>query len=309
MPADQADLSASLGPLELADSLNPMPDLSSSGTLGLSDSGGMSLSGTGFGSLSGATESGKGMGSGSGSGSGISLAGSGEGDALSLDDEAVSSDATSVTKGKDDTVVSSVGISVFDEEELEQSADPKAKTMMTGSAAGGTGLEGVGSGSGLLDLTRESDDTSLGAELLDEIYPSDEGATVEMGEATRAGLDSALVEPTRPTKKAKKAGADAFESVAEAEDEPVVAGRGAGRATAAVSAGDPFWYGTSGLIAVAIVVMCFAGLALASMIRGVWPSLLSFVYAKLWMFGVGALLVAGAGMGLGVFLGKRSARA
>ena len=32
-------------------------------------------------------------------------------------------------------------------------------------------LEGVGSGSGLLDLTRESDDTSLGAELLDEISP------------------------------------------------------------------------------------------------------------------------------------------
>ena len=29
----------------------------------------------------------------------------------------------------------------------------------------------MGSGSGLLDLTRESDDTSLGAELLDEIAP------------------------------------------------------------------------------------------------------------------------------------------
>lgn len=33
-------------------------------------------------------------------------------------------------------------------------------------------LESVGSGSGLLDLTRETDDTSLGAELLDEIYPT-----------------------------------------------------------------------------------------------------------------------------------------
>ena len=36
-------------------------------------------------------------------------------------------------------------------------------------------LESVGSGSGLLDLTRESDDTSLGAELLDEIYPGGPG--------------------------------------------------------------------------------------------------------------------------------------
>ena len=37
-------------------------------------------------------------------------------------------------------------------------------------------LESVGSGSGLLDLTRESDDTSLGAELLEEVYSSDEEA-------------------------------------------------------------------------------------------------------------------------------------
>ena len=35
-------------------------------------------------------------------------------------------------------------------------------------------LESVGSGSGLLDLTRESDDTSLGAELLEEVYSGDE---------------------------------------------------------------------------------------------------------------------------------------
>ncbi|MDG2292429.1 MAG: TerB family tellurite resistance protein, partial [Phycisphaerales bacterium] len=35
-------------------------------------------------------------------------------------------------------------------------------------------LESVGSGSELIDLTRESDDTSLGAELLEEIYSSDD---------------------------------------------------------------------------------------------------------------------------------------
>ncbi len=35
-------------------------------------------------------------------------------------------------------------------------------------------LDSVGSGSGLLDLTRESDDTSLGAELLEEVYSSED---------------------------------------------------------------------------------------------------------------------------------------
>ena len=35
-------------------------------------------------------------------------------------------------------------------------------------------LESVGSGSGLLDLTRESDDTTLGAELLEDAFNSDD---------------------------------------------------------------------------------------------------------------------------------------
>jgi hypothetical protein len=52
------------------------------------------------------------------------------------------------------------------------SVDPSAQTAISGgSISDQVSLEGVGSGSGLLDLTRESDDTSLGAELLDEIAP------------------------------------------------------------------------------------------------------------------------------------------
>lgn len=67
---------------------------------------------------------------------------------------------------------SATGISVFDADEVD-AADPMAQTVVS---EGGIGdddltLESVGSGSGLLDLTRESDDTSLGAELLEEIYP------------------------------------------------------------------------------------------------------------------------------------------
>src|SRR5829696_1241104 len=52
-----------------------------------------------------------------------------------------------------------------------------------------SGLEGVGSGSGLLDLTRESDDTSLGA-VLDEITPSrgGRGGTMSGGDAGLVGF-------------------------------------------------------------------------------------------------------------------------
>ena len=71
---------------------------------------------------------------------------------------------------KEDTVITAEGISIFDDEDLEiEAADPMAKTQIAPSIEEQTSLEGVGSGSGLLDLTRESDDTSLGAEVLDHI--------------------------------------------------------------------------------------------------------------------------------------------
>jgi hypothetical protein len=61
-------------------------------------------------------------------------------------------------------------INVFSD--TETGADPSAQTAINASVGDQVTLEGVGSGSGLLDLTRESDDTSLGAELLDEISPA-----------------------------------------------------------------------------------------------------------------------------------------
>ena len=64
-----------------------------------------------------------------------------------------------------------VGISVFDDDELKVDVDPMGETRIS---AGVAEMETVGSGSGLLDLTQESDDTSLGAELLDVISPTDE---------------------------------------------------------------------------------------------------------------------------------------
>ncbi len=74
------------------------------------------------------------------------------------------------------------GISVFDADEIEQ-ADPMAQTQITQPPIADDdelALESVGSGSGLLDLTRESDDTSLGVEL-DEIYPSGEASDAKLG--------------------------------------------------------------------------------------------------------------------------------
>jgi hypothetical protein len=82
--------------------------------------------------------------------------------------------------GKEDPK-QSTGISVFDAGEVDE-ADPMAATIVTDAGISDDddlSLDSVGSGSGLLDLTRESDDTSLGAELLDEIYPTGGSAAGE----------------------------------------------------------------------------------------------------------------------------------
>lgn len=98
------------------------------------------------------------------SGTSIPLADSGDTDAIDLSGE------TDVAGGS--SINESTGVSVFDAGEIEP-ADPQAQTQVTSPVIDDEelALESVGSGSGLLDLTRESDDTSLGAELLDEIYP------------------------------------------------------------------------------------------------------------------------------------------
>lgn len=71
---------------------------------------------------------------------------------------------------KEDTVITAEGISIFDDEDLDiESADPMAKTQIAPTLEEQLTGQGVGSGSGLLDLTRESDDTSLGAEVLGHI--------------------------------------------------------------------------------------------------------------------------------------------
>jgi len=76
-------------------------------------------------------------------------------------------------EAKDDTVLTEHGVDIIDEsEEALEIADPLAQTQIAPDLADQVSLDSGSSGSGLLDLSREADDTSLGAELLDEIYPA-----------------------------------------------------------------------------------------------------------------------------------------
>ena len=75
------------------------------------------------------------------------------------------------------------GISIFDVDETEE-ADAAAQTQVTAAPSFGleTAADPAASGSGLLDMTREADDTSLGADLLSDFdMDGAEGSTVGEG--------------------------------------------------------------------------------------------------------------------------------
>jgi hypothetical protein len=95
------------------------------------------------------------------------------------------------------------GVNVFGpDDESGGSVDPGAQTAISGGLREQVNLEGVGSGSGLLDLTRESDDTSLGA-VLDEITPGGTApgrrALSDTGAAAGTGIAGLSEEVSAPT--------------------------------------------------------------------------------------------------------------
>jgi len=118
-------------------------------------------------------------------------------------------DQSAAPIGKEDTVITTDGISIFDDEDLEvEAADPMAKTSIAPTVGAEISADGVGSGSGLLDLTREPDDTSLGAVLEDISVESAVGGSVaaeavaeepSYAEPEAAGEGPAVVEEIDPS--------------------------------------------------------------------------------------------------------------
>lgn len=120
---------------------------------------------------------------------------SGSGLNLRDDDSNIGGSAIGLVDSREGTSMDSresTGVSVFDTGHGAKSDFDSGLNMGSGGfdegAVGDTqlgesvdddlSLEAVGSGSGLLDLTRESDDTSLGAELLEEVYSGDDNIEI-----------------------------------------------------------------------------------------------------------------------------------
>jgi hypothetical protein len=146
-----------------------------------------------------------------------------------------------------------VGVNVFGDmsDTNAPRADPMAQTSIGSGIQDQINLEGVGSGSGLLDLTRESDDTSLGAELLDEISPSS-GSVAGARRGTVPAVDSGL-----------------------AMEVPRATGRSAITAPVYVEASDALTPAMAMLALFGAVVLLFGIYVLLNAVSGVRPELVA----------------------------------
>lgn len=158
------------------------------------------------------------------------------------------------------------------DDEMELDADPMAKTQISSAASSdAVTLEGTGSGSGLLDLTREADDTSLGAELLDEIYPGEDEAAAPA-----------------PRRQAAPPPAAEEETEVEAVDggqplEPIVM----------VAAGDPVEGIAAGVAVGALIVFAVASTVVAGVLQNSFPAYAQFLTNNFLFFVLGVLVVTG----------------
>ncbi len=187
-----------------------------------------------------------------------------------------------------------VGISVFDDDELKIDVDPMGETRIS---SGVPEMEPVGSGSGLLDLTQESDDTSLGAALLDVISPTEAAETqdeaVEVIEAAETVSDSG-----------------GTQTVSESDAYPTAPVAAAGAPTsfrpmaaAAMAGAIPI----NITLILGVISLALVGLATAAQLQGVWPEFLSPIAKDVIHYSVfGGLGAIALGTGIwGILAGRK----
>jgi hypothetical protein len=232
---DAVALGDSAAPLSLADSDRSLSG-QSAGPISLDDSSGGSLGGSVGGSVAGGSRA-------PGS-SGAPLVAGDDTGAFALSDSMDGGSLGGTAAG-----ASQSGITIFEDDD----SDPSAQTNLGGTDTGErVDLEGIGSGSGLLDLTQEADDTSFGAETFDEIMPEGSVAGGSVAGLTTSG-DAAIDIDAAPAGTRQVATVAAYEPA------------------------DPSAPIFGGLAAGAAFVLLLGLLALLLSVRGGDPGFLSFL--------------------------------
>jgi len=192
-----------------------------------------------------------------------------------------------------DTALTGLGTSVLGETDQDYAItdDTMAETAIPTGAGGTTpevpleeieedvNLDTFGSGSGLLDLSLQADDTSLGG-ILDEIYTTED----EAKELVEAEGDSAMA-----------VAAEADQIISEGElSAPLAAPEMTAIARPMMEVAPDAQSNTLGmLLFLPLVVVIYTSVVAISGLRGVMPSILGSVQAFIWYIMGGAAVVAG----------------
>jgi len=211
-----------------------------------------------------------------------------------------------------DTALTGLGTSVLGEadKDYEVTDDTMAETAIPTGTAGTTApevpleeveedvnLDTFGSGSGLLDLSLQADDTSLGG-VLDEIYTAEGGGAEPSAEAEGEEVPAAGIEPEQVLSEEELAA-------------PQPAGEALALAAPVIEAAPDAQSNMLGmLLFLPLLVVIYTMVVAVSGLRGVMPSILSAVQSLIWYIMGGAavlsLLVAGAAF---LLTGERAPKA
>jgi len=212
-----------------------------------------------------------------------------------------------------DTALSSEGISILGEtnQDYQLTDDTMAETVsaagkgpgMTDATTPGASLEEIeedvnldsfGSGSGLLDLSLQADDTSLGG-ILDEIYtaeggeaqpPAEAGSAVEMVDEAEQILPNEGLAGPQPT--------PAFPPIPQSYIEPIPDTQS----------------NTLGLLLLLpLLALLYTLIVAIAGLRGVVPSILAAIQGAIWYIVIGAIVVAGLVVGAAFGIGGGSGKA
>ncbi len=215
----------------------------------------------------------------------IPLADSGAEIALAVDDSRTGSGSGSGNAAEANTKDKS-GISIFEGDDGEDTSDASAQTQITSSVGGMTMGDPGASGSGLLDITKSGDDTSLNAGLLEDVYQGG-------GRSGDASAD-------------ENAGGGLFENTGVASD----VGMGSGSPAMAMMLAEPYdatWSGLGGGLALGLTLVAAAMLSVVIVAAmGVNNFALTTFLAS--NVGVSAGIFAGVILlcaGIGFVLGRR----
>ncbi len=217
-----------------------------------------------------------------------------------------------------DTALTSEGISVLGETDRDYQVtdDTMAETTDAMETTGATGatpepsleeIEGdvsmdtFGSGSGLLDLSLQADDTSLGA-ILDEIYTT-EGAKAKEPAPAKSGSPE----------EAEQLEASAELAAGEIPEEELASPQPIPEAVAMASAyaymepePDTISNTLGMLLFLPLALFVCTAVAAAAGLAGVVPSILTMVQGVIWYIMIGAVVVTGVVVGAGFMLSQPS---